>query len=71
MHVRGLSGQRFVKMRPRQEMANALNGMRLPRVQKAHTRNWYDVQLQLLDFEEKPAQGHDGPIDYEYPRTSA
>jgi hypothetical protein len=63
----GPGGQRFIKMKPHQETANGVNGTRPPQIQRALTRNWYDVQLQRLECEEKHAQSHGGPVDCDIP----
>jgi hypothetical protein len=61
----GPDGRRIVKMKPRQETAGGVDGMRLPHLQRP--RGWYDIQLQLLESEAKPAQNLDVRIDYDIP----
>jgi hypothetical protein len=70
IHVQGPlgpDGRRLVKMKPRGESVNEVRLPKPPEMQLALTRDWYDVQLQLLESEAKPALSHDVPIDYDIP----
>jgi hypothetical protein len=74
-HVQGPpspEGRRFVKMKPRGESVNQVRLPKPPDMQPAFPRDWYDVQLQLLEPEARPALSHmfgeaDVPIDYDIP----
>lgn len=61
----GPDGRRIVKMKPRQETAGGVDGMRPLHLQRP--RGWYDIQLQLLESEVKPVQNLDVRIDYDIP----
>jgi hypothetical protein len=70
VHVQGPlgpDGRRFVRKKPRGETAKGMNWTRPQHMQRALTRDWCDVQLQLLEQDAKPAQSHDVPIDYDIP----
>jgi hypothetical protein len=63
----GPDGQRFIKMKPLQETANGVNGTQPPQMQQTLTRNWYDVQLQRPEYEDKHTQSRGGPVDCNIP----
>ena len=70
IHVQGPlgpDGHRFVQMKSREETINHLNATKLPDMERALTRDWYDLQLSLLESEARPAVYHDVSIDYEIP----
>ena len=70
VHVQGPlgpNGHRYVKMKPRTGGDNELPATRPPNMSRALTRDWYDVQLALLESEARPALDHDLPVDYDIP----
>ena len=70
VHVQGPlgpNGHRYVKMKPRAGGYYELPATRPPNMSRALTRDWYDVQLALLESEARPALDHDLPVDYDIP----
>lgn len=70
VHVQGPvgpNGQRAAKAEPQEEGASGTSSARPPNLVRALSRDWYDVQLQLLESEVMLRQRHDVPLDYDIP----